>query len=382
VRALDYTPQEWSRIAPHWDAVYAHAANPSFFLCRDWVETWLEVYSGAVSVRLLLFERIEEVIGVCLLVERVGRRGPFAIRQLHLNTAGEPKGQSVAVEFNALLCRAGAEAIVAAAFAEFIAGQRWDELYLSGIIESSFAELEADLRILASQDAMWSTDYYVDLGRLRSEKKDYLSVVSKNSREQIRRSTRLYAAHGPVEVTPASDCSRALAMLEEMAGLHQATWTQRGRPGAFSSEPFRAFHQRLIRRTFAGHRTQLLRVSAGSETVGILYFFIHQGEAHFYQSGLVYRDDNRYKPGLVSHVAAIQHWYEQGLHRYDFMAGDPGEIRYKKSLATDSRQLGWVTFERRNLKMRAINQLRALKGVIKSLSERRRVKRDVTASDA
>jgi hypothetical protein len=373
VRASDYTTQEWLKTAPLWESVYSAASNPSFFLRRDWVETWLEVFGNQLRVRFLVFERDGAVAGICLLVDQVSRHGPIRTRQLYLNTAGEPSGQSVSVEFNALLCRSGMEADMAVALAGFIAREPWDEFLVNGMTESAFGDVSAATRGLADPDPTWSVDYYVDLARLRAEKRDYVAALSKNTRDQIRRSSRLYAGGGAVEVTPAKDDDQALAMLDELASLHQAAWTERGKPGAFSSEQFRAFHDKLIRRTFAKNLVQLLRVSAAGETVGILYFFIHGTLVHFYQSGLTYRDDNRYKPGVVSHAAAIQYWSDQGMDAYDFMAGDPGEIRYKKSLGTDSRQLGWITFERRNLKMYSIKGIRALKRSLAAFTKRRTI---------
>jgi hypothetical protein len=37
---------------------------------------------------------------------------------------------------------------------------------------------------------------------------------------------------------PAAAVEEALAWLEELAELHQQTWTARGKPGAFASERF------------------------------------------------------------------------------------------------------------------------------------------------
>jgi len=66
----------------------------------------------------------------------------------------------------------------------------------------------------------------------------------------------------------------------------------------------------------------LLRITAGRYLVGILLNFTHAGHVYAYQSGLNYADDNRFKPGLMSHALAAAHYREQGMHAYHFMAGE------------------------------------------------------------
>jgi CelD/BcsL family acetyltransferase involved in cellulose biosynthesis len=147
-------------------------------------------------------------------------------------------------------------------------------------------------------------------------------------------------------------------MIGEMITLHQRTWNARGEPGAFTSARKVAFHQALIRRAFPRGAIQLLRVSAGQETIGILYNFLQNGKVYFYQSGLNYGEAKHLKPGLVAHASAIRYCLEQGLNEYDFLAGD---ARYKRSLAKDSRPLAWVVFSRPHFKLALIEFLRAIK---------------------
>jgi CelD/BcsL family acetyltransferase involved in cellulose biosynthesis len=95
----------------------------------------------------------------------------------------------------------------------------------------------------------------------------------------------------------------------------------------------------------------------------LLYNFIEAGKVSYYQSGLVYRDDPRLKPGLVAHALTIQRAADAGLREYDLLAGD---YRYKRSLATASRDLVWLRLERGNLKTRTIAALRALRELLRS----------------
>jgi CelD/BcsL family acetyltransferase involved in cellulose biosynthesis len=194
----------------------------------------------------------------------------------------------------------------------------------------------------------------VDLERVRASG-DYLSLLSANSRSQIRRAARLYQSRGPLALQAASTAEEAGAIFDELVALHRRTWEARGRPGAFS--PFvRGFHERLIARRFAAGEIQLLRVRAGDETIGCLYNFIWDGVVWFYQSGMSQSADPKLKPGLVCHAEAVAHNAALGHRRYDFLGG---ASQYKRTLATDEhRELVWARVQRPRLRFRLEDGLR------------------------
>ena len=73
----------------------------------------------------------------------------------------------------------------------------------------------------------------------------------------------------------------------------------------------------------------MLRIHAGDREIGYLYNFAADGWVMAYQAGLTPPPDNRWKPGLVCHAAAIAFCLERGDRIYDFLAGP---ARYKSSL--------------------------------------------------
>jgi CelD/BcsL family acetyltransferase involved in cellulose biosynthesis len=181
---------------------------------------------------------------------------------------------------------------------------------------------------------------FVDLARLRETGSDYLAERSANTRQQIRRADRLHAQGGAISVERAETVPAALAMLDEMADLHQATWTARGQPGCFATPFFRRFHAALIAAALPRREIALLRVCGGLGTVGILYGFAFRGQVYAYQSGFAYREvEARAKPGLTCHHAAIRYALAAGFDRYDFLAGDD---RYKRSLSDQVHPQYWL----------------------------------------
>lgn len=352
---------EWSAV---WGELERASPRPSFFLTPEWVEAWLEIFGPTTKPRIVAFRRDPggEVAGLCLLVFRTQRLGPFPIHRVYLNTAGEPEADDACVEYNALLCRAGWEDAVAAALAAYLEREKWDEFVASGM--SAGPALDALLRSALGGLNVIRSDvpsHFVDLRRFAASSEGYVGTLSRNTREQTRRSRRGLEARGPLAIQEVSDLQQASHALTELAALHTASWNARGKPGVFASAAFREFHERLIHKTFLQGRIQLLRMSAGEEKLAVLYNFVYDRKAWFYQSGLRIEADKRLKPGLVAHALAIEHCCRTGLQEYDFLAGDD---QYKKSLANGSRVLSWLVFRKGGPKLAAVDLLRAAKRVL------------------
>jgi CelD/BcsL family acetyltransferase involved in cellulose biosynthesis len=348
----------WPDIAGVWADLAEKSPYTTFFLTPEWVESWLGVFGESLRPQLLLFSRQSTVVGACLLVRRIERKGPFRLTRVYLNTAGENEADSACIEFNALLCLEGSEEAVAGALADHLRNEHWDEFELPGM--SPGATRDALEHALAGFTVRRHTvpSHFVKLRALRDSGSDYASSLQRKVRSQVRSYLRRYEELGTIRLVAARDTAEALLALERLAELHQERWSALDLPGAFASSRFVAFHRALIERVFPIGGAQLLDVRAGTEEVGFLYNFVHRGKVYFYQCGLRYLKDNAFKPGFVTHVAAVNYALESGLDEYDMMAGDQ---RYKKELAVDSRILTWLVFERANPKIWAIRCLRSLK---------------------
>lgn len=179
---------------------------------------------------------------------------------------------------------------------------------------------------------------FVDLTRLRASRQDFAASLSANTRQQLGRSNRRYAARGPLAIARAATPAQAHDWLDALARLHQASWIARGKPGAFAHPFFARFHHELIDR--APDAVDLLRVSAADLPIGYLLNFRHRGHVYAYQSGFDYASADRHqKPGLTCHAQAIALYAAEGMEVYDFLAGAD---RYKRSLANAEAALTWL----------------------------------------
>jgi CelD/BcsL family acetyltransferase involved in cellulose biosynthesis len=272
---------------------------------------------------------------------------PITIHGLQLHAIGDAQKDIITIEYNGFLVDndwAGwveADAIRFLLNGGVVNGHRRDELHLRNIS----AELE---HVVAASGFYYSAlqrkpSWRIDLAAIRAEGREYLEWLSANTRQQIRRSMRLYEKRGPLSVQAARSESEALEFLDGLKELHQRYWTSRGEPGAFAYPFFERFQKRLIQTCLPRGTVEILKVAAGSDVIAYVYNFIYRGHVYAYQTGFHYDDDSRLKPGLVSHALCIDRHLHHGGRVYDFMAG---EARYKANLGEPGPDMLYLLAER------------------------------------
>ena len=316
-------------------------ASPSFFQTWTWIgclfesrfpdPVFIEAKEGSKTVALALFNR---------------RGGRF-----HLGENGDPALDSPYVEFNGVLAETGRESDLSLACftaislnARRIGGSRAKRITMNGVDQQTIVPIANAFYFEAK------TSRHAPFARLSAEADRYLEDRSANTRQQLRRSNRHYSGIGALKLCRAETADQARAFLTDLAILHQQTWTMRGMRGAFALPVFFRFHHELIMRGLPRREIDLLRVSAGTRLIGLLYNFRYRGRVFAYQSGFDYTSGGRQaKPGLTCHHQAICFSIMTGAYRYDFLAG---EDRYKLSLSDDTDTLNWISgiqFRRRGV---------------------------------
>jgi CelD/BcsL family acetyltransferase involved in cellulose biosynthesis len=331
----------WRDAQDDWRRLWSLDPRPSAFLSPGWVEAWLQSFGSWLEPRLLCWRDPEGVVrGIALMSLKVERLGPLSVRAAYLNTTGEHR---VLAEHNRILVEPAYEQAVVDSLPPLLESLDVQVLRLSGFHSADVA------RYQSAWAGCWrestpSEDRYVDLRPLHAEPGNYLASLSRNTREQVRRSLKLYEQDGgSVSCEVVQDGDR-LAAFDELVALHGALWRSRGKPGAFADPAALAMHRRLLApgAKDSGVQAELLRIGNGRQCLGYLYNLVSGGHVHFYQSGFRYESDARLKPGLVSHVLAVQHYAALGALEYDFLAGEATASRYKRSLAAQVRHLEWA----------------------------------------
>jgi len=314
------------RLGAAWHGIESAAGASPF---QRW--SWAGCRAAARYPDPLLVQahRGGELVGLALFNRRRGR--------LWLHESGDPAMDSIYVEHNGPLALPGSDR--AAVLAGLLRCALGDPLgRLGGVMLSG---VDSDV-VGAAKDAGAPTSNrmraapFVDLGAIPAGT-DYPAVLSRNTRQQLRRSARAY---GDVRLDRAATPSQALEYLDALAVLHTASWQARGKPGAFAQPEFLAFHRDLAARGAPAGEVDLLRITAGPQVVGYLYNLRACGRVCSYQGGFDYAGAPPHgKPGLLCHHLAIEAARARGDTAYDFLAGDG---RYKDSLSNAQGALHWL----------------------------------------
>lgn len=362
LHTLPYGPDLWSRLAPSWNDALRADPTATAFQSADWIQCWIATYGERLRpIALVWSDPAGAALGASLVSLTRDRLGPFPVRRAWLNATGEDEIMS---EHNTLLGVPYLRASMATDVGSEATRRGADQIMISGFGLESAQHLRRAWPAGAKRGHE-SEDRFVDLAALRSEGREYLASLSRNTREQVRRAQKLYTeSFGAAAVEVAPDAVTALRWQSELVELHEARWRGRGGAGSFATPSVRMFHHTLQTscasdsRPADALRVDLVRVRFGDETVALLYNLVFRGVVYFYQSGLRYHESNKLKPGLVAHALAIQYYLGRDEIEYDFLAGEPTAVQYKRSLASTSRQLVWEELSAPTHKMRLVGAIR------------------------
>jgi len=301
------------------------AAGASAF--QRWVWTGCRAAERFDDPVLVQAQRGGAVVGLALLNRRRGR--------LWLHESGHAALDAVFIEHNGPVALPGPEraAVLEGVLRCALKRVPWGGVVLSGVGGDTAA---AARRVGGAVEHRERAAPYVDLAALPAGA-DYLGSLSRNTRQQLRRSARAY---GPARLDRAATAGEALEFLDGLVRLHTAAWQARGKPGAFADPAVLRFHRELVTGGVPTGEVDLLRIGAGPGVVGYLYNLRAAGRVCAYQGGFDYAGAPPHgKPGLLCHHLAIEAARARGDAAYDFLCGDS---RYKDSLATAQGTLHWL----------------------------------------
>lgn len=335
---------------------------------RDWAWTaaWLRHYGDAVPSSFVLVEDdAGELHGVALISRTRRWFGPVPIRSLWVGAANAPRGAEICAEFSPVLARPGREAEATRAVIDAARGLRgWDQLRADGVPVADAAAFAAAWPVARTATRTEPAPLFrlADLDPAA----DVASGLPGGPRRRARASLRALQARGPLTVEWATEPTHAAEILEELVALHQARWTADGEPGLFAPGRFAATHRELVPQLTSAGRAVLFRLRADGQTIGCLYLLADGDRLAFYQSGFQTFEDNRLRPGLVTHLRCMEEARARGFAIYDFLSYD---ARYKRELSNDADATVRIALRRRRARLWAYDRAVALR-------ERRRGRAD------
>lgn len=292
----------------------------------DWLENWWKTY-GCEGHKELFVLTVRDSHGTLLgLAPWYVEQGARGSRTIQFLGSGE-----VCSDYLTILSRAGYEERVATALADWLCPPPepqpedrtpWNVLRLGSVNEQD-ATLRPFVARLAqrgllinhrSRSSCWRVN-------LPDSWEDYLAMLSKSHRKQVRRLDRKYFAGSRAHLHTAQSLQQVEYGLEVLRRLHQRRRESLGERGCFASRRFAAFHAQTARRLLDANQLRLVWLDVDGRTVAAEYQVLGDGVVYAYQSGLE-PTALQHEPGRLITLAMLKRAIAEGYHAYDFLRGD------------------------------------------------------------
>lgn len=308
-----------------WNAL----AGGVIFRGFDWLEGWWRAYGdvpGAELLALAAFDGGGQLLGIApWYLERSTSR-----RVIRFLGSGE-----VCSDYLTVLSRSGREDDVTRALAAWLSrekrevggqvGQatpRWDLLDLGSVhaVDRTLSRLVAHLAAHGnfvhrrSRTSCWRVN-------LPSRWGDYLAMLSKSHRKQLRRLDRAYFATGRAQVRYVTQASELAVGLDLLTTLHQRRRESVGEQGCFVSARFAEFHQETAQRLLQSGHLRLAWLELDGRPAAVEYQVTGDGVVYAYQSGIE-PSALAHQPGRLITLATMRRAIADGYCAFDFLRGD------------------------------------------------------------
>lgn len=361
-------PDAWSvdYISSHWRKLEEQSRDHSVFQSWAWIDCWLEI--AKKHIRPILFKDNGKIVGMCF----IGFGKSYDCRIIGFKTiypflSGVSQVDIVASEYNAVLCLPEYTQTLQKLLIDFFKNDK-RLLSYSRVLLQRISETELPLYQDVALNNNFDIDVYrneqsayVNLKQLRDDGLGYDDGFSKSLKTDIRRSEKLYAEkYGALKFEKPGNVTQAQNWFQELGKLNKLRFKTKGEKSAWDYPELIRMHRAFLNRQFACGNAEIVRLCAGSTPIGYLYNFIYRGVVYFYMGGFRYDDDNRLKPGLLTHNYAIKEHFLRGNIAYDFMAGDQS---YKYRMGIKGMNMYHLTLTKKNTKLKCVKLLNTFKAL-------------------
>jgi len=326
------TLDELEPYAGDWDRLAAGVPFRSW----DWLSSWWrhygqDDYAESPRTRLAVlgvFDDANTLVGLAPWRVDVSAAWGRVIRPLG---SGE-----VCSDYLGLLCQADKQHQVAAALAAYLTEQPndpnadntsrdrlcWDLLELGSVDAEDLATAEL-IRQMAQRRCKVDRRPGPSCWRIElpDSWEDYLAMLSKSHRKQLRRLEQEMLATGRAVLHVVERLGELPPAVEILVRLHQRRRNSLGQPGCFASRRFAAFHRDVMPRLLCSGRLHLSRLEIDGRPAAAEYQLAGGGVVYAYQSG-VDPELLDAQPGRLITLATLRRAIRQGFTAFDFLRGD------------------------------------------------------------
>ena len=350
VEVEQFFPKNNSELEKHW-LLLEQTASKEFFLSWKWIGSWLETIGTNQQMYLVKAMQNNKVVGLGVFAEHnIVRHNLIASKQWFLHRTGQEEKDQIWIENNGfLLCEQNKNHVNNTMWQHLLTQHSNVDEFIVNLVKKS-PDMNYDISVNNYQKFKQQQElgYKIALTNF-SSLDNYLSTLSKNTRQQINRSIKLIMQQGELKFTPIEQPQDQIKLLEKTKHWHIQKWKNTLTPSGFENKIFCQFHNHLLGNTHPSATTIAASLNLNEEVIGAIYCFAENKNIYFYLSCIKPIENNKIKLGLVMHILMIE-WLilqKNTYSEYDFLAGD---AQYKRSLSSIRDEYYQLTIQKNRLK--------------------------------
>jgi CelD/BcsL family acetyltransferase involved in cellulose biosynthesis len=323
-----------------WSSLHRTSSNVSVFLSWNWLATWWDVFREPDwRLFVVLFHDAQRLVGIAPLWLRDEVTPTGRARNLRMLGTGEPEWEEVVSTQLDVIAAPGYEQVVGRSlWAELRRRhERWDTLIFENLLASSVLATHFAHAVRSSKDATLvceesGFDYFVDLP---SSWQAYVETLRPSFRDNLKRNRRRLEKLGQLSCKVVWSETEIATALRELKRLHEMRQTVKRRAGAFQSERFLRFHERLIALGLKDNTAELGLLAINDCNVAGWLSYRFKGRVSAYISGFDAKERRVHSLGLTNNAYRLERAISEGARVFDFLRAAPGSYKLDYGCQTD-----------------------------------------------
>ncbi len=329
---------ELKDIKDSWNLLNLLSNNGCFCTSPEWLLNWIDIFwQPEWRLHVLVGSSNNETIALA----------PFFIQTksgcsyLRFIGTGEPEQEEITSEYIDILFLEKYQYQVVDFLSHHIKSikNRIQQLEFNRVLETSLIVKVVDL--LANKFYINKNPsglrYIVNLKT--SNWAEYLSKInSKSFKKKLKVCLRRFSETKSSNHEVLYDSKDIKKMYPKLVKLHQTSWNNNNKEGAFSTKKFNQFHQNFLTKASKENNVLFLTIVIGDTIVAVFYYIIYKKHCYYYQSGINKDFRPNLSPGILGHALMIQYCQKHKIQSYDFMMGNQSDS-YKSKFNPNTEQM-------------------------------------------
>lgn len=320
---------EFEDLKGDWNQMLQKSRDNCVFSTWEWLWCWWKHFGKGRHLRILIAQEKDEIFGIAPLM--LSKYSFLRLGNLHkMEFIGTPHS-----DYNNFILLKKEKECLNLFLNHLLEFSNWDLLELRDIREGSIsANALQDLCASQISKLKLRVSTLCPYINLPTSTEVFVNRLSRNMRRNLRKRMRKLREKYKVEVKIQRDFGSVEEAMEIFFKLHQKRWSSKGKPGAFISEAFRAFHRELAEIFDEKGWLALYFLTVNDEPVAAVYSFDYNEKKYGYLTGFD-PDFGPYGVGNLLKMYVIEECVRTGFREYDLTRDfEP----YKANWATGVRK--------------------------------------------